>query len=375
MHHLHPVDYAIIVGYLVLTTVVGMILTRRASKSLDHYFLGNRTLPWWLLGIAGMSNWFDLTGTMIITSFLYMLGPRGLYIEFRGGAVLVLAFMLAYVGKWHRRSGCMTGAEWLTYRFGRLKSVEAVRVVKAVVTIVVTIVLLAYLVRGTSLFLGIIIPYPPVTMTIFIIALTTLYTMCAGFYGVVVTDLIQGVIIVASCLVIAVMAWTMIPDSQHLTATAQAVTGNGQWVESLPAWHTSMPKGYEQYQFLIVVAAFYVFRNVLGGMGMGDESRYFGARDDRACGLQSFLQGITVMFRWPLMIGFAVMGIYLVHDTYRDSSVIAGTSESIRSHFPSTTESQWHDLTNQIAAKPENYPPAMIDSLRGQAGELSARDD
>ena len=50
----------------------------------------------------------------------------------------------------------MTGAEWLPYRFGRLKSVEAVRVVKAVVAIVVTVVLLAYLVRGTSLFLGII---------------------------------------------------------------------------------------------------------------------------------------------------------------------------------------------------------------------------
>ena len=55
---------------------------------------------------------------MIITSFLYLLGPRGLYIEFRGGAVLVLAFLLAYTAKWHRRSGCMTSAEWNTYRFG-----------------------------------------------------------------------------------------------------------------------------------------------------------------------------------------------------------------------------------------------------------------
>ena len=63
-----------------------------------------------LLGMAGMASWFDLTGTMIITSFLYMLGPKGLFIEFRGGAVLILAFLICYTGKWNRRSGCMTGA-------------------------------------------------------------------------------------------------------------------------------------------------------------------------------------------------------------------------------------------------------------------------
>ena len=36
--------------------------------------------------------------------------------------------------------------------------------------------------------------------------LTALYTMFAGFYGVVITDLIQGVIIIISCMVIAAMA-------------------------------------------------------------------------------------------------------------------------------------------------------------------------
>jgi Na+/proline symporter len=87
---------------------MGVLMSRRASASLDDYFLGGKKLPWYLLGVAGMANWFDLTGTMIITAFLYMLGPRGLFIEFRGGAVLILAFMLAYAGKWHRRSGCVS---------------------------------------------------------------------------------------------------------------------------------------------------------------------------------------------------------------------------------------------------------------------------
>src|SRR5271156_2730302 len=132
MHHLAPIDVAIIIGYFVLTLIAGLAMSRRASASLDHYFLGGRSLPWYLLGIAGMTNWFDLTGTMIITSFLYLLGPRGLFIEFRGAA-LMLAFLLAYTGKWHRRSGCMTGAEWMKYRFGTTRSAEALRVVQAAV--------------------------------------------------------------------------------------------------------------------------------------------------------------------------------------------------------------------------------------------------
>src|ERR1700678_3163331 len=126
MTFLTQLDYGIIGSFLAIILVVGLAASRLAARNLENYFLGGRSLPWYFLGISGMSAWFDLTGTMIITSFLYLLGPRGLYIEFRGGAVLVLAFLLAYTAKWHRRSVCMTGAEWNTYRFGTSFSGEMV---------------------------------------------------------------------------------------------------------------------------------------------------------------------------------------------------------------------------------------------------------
>ena len=309
MQALSSLDYGIIGLFLVVTVVAGFWMTRRAAGSLDDYFLGGRSIPWYFLGISGMAAWFDLTGTMIITSFLYMLGPRGLYIEFRGGAVLVLAFMLAYTGKWHHRSGCMTGAEWLVFRFGKDKTTNALRLLSAFMGVVGTIGMLAYLVRGTSLFMGMFFPWPPMTMTFILIGLTAVYTMCSGFYGVVLTDVVQSTIILISCLVVAFMAWHQVPDCASLAETARQVTGNVSWTDSMLAWKTTMPKGYEIYESLTMFAAFYLLRNVLGGMGSGGEGRYFGARNDRECGLQSMLQGITVAFRWPMMIGFAVMGI------------------------------------------------------------------
>lgn len=368
MHSLAILDYVLIIGYLGLSLVMGLIMTRKASGSLDHYFLGGRTLPWYLLGIAGMANWFDLTGTMIITSFLYMLGPRGLFIEFRGGAVLVLAFMLAYTGKWHRRSGCMTGAEWMTYRFGEGKAAEGVRLLTAAVNILVVIMMLAYLIRGASLFLGMFFPFPPFYTTLVLVMVTTLYTMSSGFYGVVLTDLVQGVIVMASCLIISFMAWHMVPSSSSLAATAQLVTGNADWTNTQPAWHTPMPAGYEAYSPLILIAMFYLLRNVLGGLGTGAEARYFAARSDRDCGLQSLLQGVMVMFRWPLMIGFAVMGIYLVKSIYPDPTIVQRAAELIHAQHPETTAPFWHDLTSSIINSPTKYSPDLVNNLQTLLG-------
>ncbi len=45
MHSLTTLDYAIILGYLGLSLVLGLIMSRRASSSLDHYFLGGRRCP------------------------------------------------------------------------------------------------------------------------------------------------------------------------------------------------------------------------------------------------------------------------------------------------------------------------------------------
>lgn len=369
MQQLHAVDWGLLIGYFAITLVVGVLMTRTASRSLEHYFLANRSLPWPLLGIAGMTSWFDMTGTMIITAFLFLLGPRGLYVEFRGGAVLILAFMLVYTGKWHRRSGCMTIAEWMRYRFGTGRGAEVLRIVTAVSAVFGNIAGLAYLVRGCSLFMGQLLPWPSQYTTIAVVSLTALYTVMAGFYGVVLTDLLQGVIIIVACVIVAVKSWALVPDAASLGATAERVTGNGGWLGSLPSWQTSLPDGFDQYEFLFIMAGFYLLRNVLFGMGTsGAENRYFGARSDRDCGMQSLLQGITVAFRWPMMMGFAVMGIFLVARLFPDTEVFGQATDLVRSAYPAVTESGWHDLTSQIAGRPEAYPASLTAGLASVLG-------
>ena len=57
-----------------------------------------------MLGVSGMAANTDLAGTMVISALIYAVGPKGLFIEIRGGVVLIMAFLMAFMGKWNRRA-------------------------------------------------------------------------------------------------------------------------------------------------------------------------------------------------------------------------------------------------------------------------------
>jgi hypothetical protein len=82
------------------------------EQVLEEYYLGGRRIPWWALGIADVSSYIDISGTMINTALVYALGVKGMYIEIRGGLCLFLAFQLAYTGKLSRRCPVKTRGEW-----------------------------------------------------------------------------------------------------------------------------------------------------------------------------------------------------------------------------------------------------------------------
>jgi len=364
---LSRLDYEIIASLLVVMLAIGVAASRLAGKSLENYYLGGRNLPWYVLGVTGMSAWFDLTGTMIITSFLYIMGPLGLYIEFRGGAVLILAFMFAFSNKWGRRSGCMTLAEWNTYRFGTDASAESIRFITAISCIILIVGGLAYLVRGATLFMALVFPVNPTLLTAGIIVFASIYTILAGFYGVVLTDMLQGAIMIIGSIILCFIAWRHVPNGAALAATARQVTGNPNWVAMLPTWHVTVPKGYEAYHDLILAALFYLARNILGGFG-ATAALAFAARNPREASMMCLVQGITIMFRWPLMISFAIMGIFMVSRTLPDQSVVARASQAIHEAQPQLGENEWHAYTGRIAHHPETAPPGLASKLAAILG-------
>lgn len=368
MKFLSTLDYSVIAIYFVILIGIGWYLKRKAAQSIEHYFLGGKQLPWWALGLSGMAAWLDMTGTMIIVSFLYLLGPRGLYIELRGGVGLALVFMMIWIGKWHRRSGVMTGAEWMKFRFGTDKWGTFARLSQVVSQLVFSVGMLAYAIKGTGLFLSMFIPFSPLTCSMIIIGITAIYTMQAGFYGVVVTDIFQSLCILAGVIFIVVLAVSKMAGTDF-AAIATSVTGNTQWTTTALQWKTEMPVGYENYSLLTIVACFYLFKTFIQGMGVPGDSKYFGAKNSRDCGLLSMMCGITLMVRWPLMIGFAILGIYMVKDMFPDQSVLLDAATLIKSHIGDIDKTQWVGALSNIINDSAAYPAEMITGLQQILGE------
>src|SRR5690349_15422636 len=114
---LSVLDISIIVGYLVITILIGFIMHSRASRSLKNYFLGGNELPWYMLGLSNASGMFDISGTMWMVTLLFVYGLKSVWIPWLW-PVFNQIFLMMYLSAWLRRSNVLTGAEWIQTRFG-----------------------------------------------------------------------------------------------------------------------------------------------------------------------------------------------------------------------------------------------------------------
>ena len=369
MRFLRSGDYLVILAYFAILVGIGLYFRRKAAASIEDYFLAGRKMPWWALGLSQMTFWFDMTGTMIIASFLYLLGPRGIWVELRGGAGLVLVFLMLWAGKWHRRSGVITGAEWMLFRFGRDGWAHFARLMSVVSNVTVNLALLAYSFKGAGLFLSMFLPFSPLVCSLIMLLVTGIYTIESGFYGVIFSDIFQSVCIwigVAAIVVVAVTSLAGVPD---LGALAVSVTGNPDWMSALPQVRTPMPAGYGQYSFLLMMSLFYLGKTLIQGLGVGADPRFFGARSDRDCGRLSFLAGWSFMLRWPLMMSFVVLGLLLVKSLFPDQSVLAQAATLIKTHAGAVTQSQWPELVARVANHPQAFPGELAAGLAQLLGQ------
>ena len=111
------IDSAIIIIYLLGTLAIGFWISNKASKNMRSYFLGGNKLSWFTLGLSNASGQFDISGTMLMVSWLFIYGLKSVYVPWLWPAFNQV-FLMIFLSLWLRRSGVMTGAEWIRFRFG-----------------------------------------------------------------------------------------------------------------------------------------------------------------------------------------------------------------------------------------------------------------
>ncbi|GAA4827073.1 Na+:solute symporter [Algivirga pacifica] len=309
--------------------LVGLYFQRKASSGIHAYFLGEGKMPWWALGASGMASNLDVSGTMINVAFIYALGAVGYFIEIRGGIVLIMAFMMTFMGQWNRRAKVMTMAEWMKVRFGEGRQGKMARLITAVAMILSSISIVTYFAMGAGKFIGEFLGLPDLLgfpaefwAATLMIALSMIYTVSAGIYGVVWTDVFQGVLIMLTIVAVCVIAWvgegvpevfsTSLPLAD---GTFKAVETNREsWSSLIPSMQLDFLKGsaYEIYSLFGVVITFYLVKVIVeGASGTGGYiiQRFYAAKSDREVGLLTLFWTFLLSFRWPLVAAIAILGI------------------------------------------------------------------
>ncbi len=304
---LSTIDLSILVGYFILITVVGLLVSKKASGSIKEYFLGGRSIPWYILGLSGMATFVDISGTAFQVKYFYLLGVKGYWVCYMGATALALAFLMIFTGKWLNRSGAMTNAEWMAFRFGNGIQGRLARLLSAISITVIVIAFLAYFFVGAAKTLHRYVPFfdnPNYTALAFFI-IVMLYTVAAGFYGVVYTDMIQAFLII---FIVGYITYKAMVIGTPEYYGQYADTG---WREYVSNDMNSIKTDFGPLGTMIII--WFFFNNFFQGFATPFDAwtsqRYYAAKDERESSLVACQWISLFSLRFLLMMGFGVLAI------------------------------------------------------------------
>jgi SSS family solute:Na+ symporter len=206
-------DLIIMGGYIAATLYIGFYISKKASRSIKNYFLGGNEIPWYALGVSNASGMFDISGTMWLVYLLFVYGLKSLWIPWLW-PVFNQIFLMVYLSIWLRRSGVMTGAEWIRFRFGDTRGAQLAHIIVVVFALFNVVGFLAYGFIGIGKFAAAFLPWQlsadPTTNVnlwgLLITAITTIYVVKGGMFSVVFTEVLQFFIMTIACVWIGVIA-------------------------------------------------------------------------------------------------------------------------------------------------------------------------
>lgn len=331
---LHPIDLLIIALYITATIVVGFWISKKAGKSLKTYFLGGNEINWKFLGLSNASGMFDISGTMWLVYLLFIYGLNSIWIPWLW-PVFNQIFLMVYLSIWLRRSNVMTGAEWISFRFGNSRGAHLSHMVVVLFALINVIGFLAYGFIGIGKFASEFIPFQlsedPVTNVnlygLIITAITTVYVVKGGMFSVVFTEVFQYAIMTIASIAVAIIAMQQV--SPEILA---AVVPEGwsrpffgwrldmDWVAILPSANQKISE--DGYSLFTIFFMLMVFKGILSSMAGPapnyDMQRVLSTERPRDAAKMSGVVSLVLMIpRYMLITGLTVLALAFFMDELR----------------------------------------------------------
>ncbi len=217
-------DWVIIALYFLASAGVALAYTRRASESLDEYFVSGRALPWWLAGTSMVATTFSADTPLVVAGLVARYGVAGNWLWWNG-AISGILTVFFFARLW-RRAGVLTDLEFAELRYGG-KPAAALRGFRALyLALPINLIIMGWVTRAMVTVLQISLNIDPWKAAILLFAITAGYTIFSGLWGVVVTDTFQFVVKMGGVIALAVLAVRSVGGLDELTRQSVAHFGS-----------------------------------------------------------------------------------------------------------------------------------------------------
>ncbi len=349
------IDFLIIALYLASTVVIGLVLKRRASKNLDSYFLGGKTLPWYMLSLSNASGMFDISGTMWLVTLLFIYGLKSIWVPWLW-PVFNQVFLMVFLSLWLRRSNVLTGAEWIRTRFGDELGGKLSHGVVVAFAVINVLGFLAYGFIGIGKFVEIFLPwsavshlipfnvtpeYVPHMYGILFTAIATFYGLLGGMLSIVWADVLQFTIMAISAVVIAFLAMTLVSHDQLMAVIPNGwatpffgANLNMDWTGLINEVNDKIAEdGYELFGILVMMMLFSgLLKSAAGPAPNYDMQKILATKSPKEAALMSgFVSVVLMPIRYLMIAGFAVLALVF----YNELNLKTGGSVDFENILPS----------------------------------------
>jgi SSS family solute:Na+ symporter len=212
------VNWIILVAYILGNLVLGFFLSKRVQTA-DHYFLGQRTTPWWAIGISVVATYIGALTFLGGPAWSYVDGFSVIFIHINYpiAIFIVITIFLPFF----YNSGCASIFDYLERRFG-----IASRTVMSAVFLLGNIGYSGIMLYTTALVLEFITGIDVVTAIMIVAVVAVTYTMMGGISAVIWTDVIQTGILFVGAFITLFLLIGELPDG--LSGTLQSLKEAGK---------------------------------------------------------------------------------------------------------------------------------------------------
>jgi len=189
---LTTIDYLIIVGFFIISLLIGIWASKSAGKNSAEFFLSGRNMPWWLLGVSMVATTFAADTPGLVTELVRKNGVSGNWVWW----AMLLTGMLTvfFYAKLWRKSGITTDLEFYEIRYSG-KMASFLRGFRAIyLGVIFNIITMAGVCLAGAKIANILLGISQGEMLLYSSIIVVIYSSLGGLKGVLLTDFVQFLI-------------------------------------------------------------------------------------------------------------------------------------------------------------------------------------